>query len=264
MQFENKTIWITGASSGIGEHLSYALARQGAKMVISSRKEEELNRVRQACPVPSRVHVVPLDVANFDQIGPTVERVLREVGPIDILINNAGISQRSLASETLLEVDQKIMNVNYLGTVALTKAVLPGMIQRNSGQIVVISSVLGKLGVPGRSAYAGSKHALQGFFDSLRAEVHRHSIAVTILIPGYVHTQVTVNALTADGSPNRKMAQTTANGLQPDVFAEKAILAIAKRKREAYIGKREILGIYLQRFFPAIYARIARRLNVSS
>ncbi len=243
--------------------MAYAFAEKGAKLILSSRSEQELERVRQNCPAGSEVFILPMDVVEFDKLPKMKERALSRFGQVDILVNNAGISQRAEARDTILEVDQRIMNVNYMGTVALTKAVLPHMAERQAGQIVAISSVMGKLGTPRRSAYAASKHALHGFFDCLRAEVYKDNIKVTLICPGYVHTNVTINALTEDGSKNNKMAESTRNGLDPDVFAGKALHAIAREKKEAYIGGREIMGIYIKRFFPGLFFRIARNLEVS-
>lgn len=262
MNFDQKVVWITGASSGIGEHITYAFAKQGARLILSSRKQAELERVKGNCPDESQVVILPLDVTDFEQVKAVGQQAIDAFGRIDLLFNNAGISQRALVKDTKLEVDQKIMNVNFLGTVAATKAVLPQMIKQQSGHIVVISSVTGKVGTPKRSAYAASKHALQGFFDCLRAEVHQDNIKVTIICPGYVHTQVSVNALTGDGNKNNVMSDTTKAGLSPEVFAQKALKAIAREKEEVYIGGKEILAIYIKRFFPRLMSRIARQLEV--
>jgi len=156
-----------------------------------------------------------------------------------------------------------VINVNYLGTVAVTKSILPVLLQQRFGQIVVISSVLGKIGTPLRSAYAASKHALHGYFDSLRAELHGEGISVTIICPGYVNTNVTINALTGDGTPHAVKAESTAKGLPPEVFARKALRAIYKQKREVLIGGREMLAIYLKRFFPALLAYLLPRVKTS-
>jgi short-subunit dehydrogenase len=262
MFFKNKVVWITGASSGIGEHLAYALANAGARVVLSSRNEKELERVRAGCKAGSEVHIVPLDVTDLDRAAPVAAEIAQKIGPIDILINNAGISQRDLALSTGLSVDRKIMEVNYFGTLAVTKAVAADMQRRKSGHIVVMSSVLGKIGVPYRSAYAASKHALHGFFDSLRAELYPEGIKVTLICPGYVFTNVTANALKGDGTPNAVIEDSTRSGFPPDVFAGKALKAIQECRREVVIAKKEGLGVLLHRFVPAIYARIARNMKL--
>lgn len=262
MYFKNKVIWITGASSGIGEHLAYALAEQGAKLIISSRNEKELERVKNNCPVGSEVLVQRLDISDFKSLDPIAEAMVQNFGSIDILINNAGISQRELVIDTAVETFQKLMNVNYLGTIALTKSVLPHMIKKQAGQIIVMSSVLGKMGVPWRSGYCASKHALHGFFDSLRAEVFEYNIKVGLICPGYVHTNVTINALRGDGTKNNQMAESTAGGFEPSQFAPKVLRVIEKGKNEAYIGKKEVFGVYLNRLNPDLWGRIARGLKL--
>lgn len=262
MFFKNKVVWITGASSGIGEHLAYALAREGARVVLSSRNKKELERVQTGCVAGSEVHIVPLDVTNADAVAPVAAEIARTIGPVDILINNAGISQRDLALNTNLSVDRKIMEVNYFGTLAITKVVAADMQARKTGHIVVMSSVLGKIGVPYRSAYAASKHALHGYFDSLRAELHKDGIKVTLICPGYVFTNVTANALKGDGTPNAVIEDSTRSGFPPDIFAIKALKAIRQYRREVVIAKTEGLGVLLQRFVPALYARIARNMKL--
>lgn len=263
MKFDDKVVWITGASSGIGEHLAYAFAKEGAKLAISARNESALQKVKNACAYPDNVFIAPLDVANFASIPAVAQQIVEHFGYLNILVNNAGISQRALVKDTQFEVDQRVMNVNYLGTVAVTKAVLPTMLHQRFGQIVVISSVLGKIGTPMRSAYAASKHALQGFFDCLRAEVAQDGLKVTVICPGYVNTNVTINALTGDGSPNKVKAESTAQGYAPDVFAHKALKAIAAEKEEALIGGKEMVTIYIQRFFPWLMRWMARRINMT-
>ena len=259
MQFKDQVVWITGASSGIGEGLAYAFAGQGARLALSSRNVNELERVRGNCPSSTEVAIFPLDVADFDAVGQVARQVLDRFGCIHILINNAGISQRELAKDTLLEVDQRLLTVNFLGTVAVTKAVLPAMIQQRSGHIVTISSVLGKYGVAHRSSYSASKHALHGFFDSLRAELIGDNIHVTLICPGYVRTNVTINALRGDGSKNAVMAESTAEGMSPQEFAKKALKAISRKKPEVYIGGKEVLAIYIHRYAPALFRRIISR-----
>lgn len=261
--YNNKVVWITGASSGIGEALTYAFAAAGASVAISARNQEALERVQAACVDPDKILVVPLDVADFDRVPIVTQQVIDRFGYINVLVNNAGISQRSLVKDTQFSVDQRVMNVNFIGTVAVTKAVLPTMLHQRFGQIVVISSVMGKIGTSLRSAYAASKHALHGYFESLRAEVAEEGLQVCIICPGYVNTNVTINALTGDGSPNKVKAESTAQGLSPEKFASKALKAIAAEKDEVYIGGTEILTIYLQRFFPGFLRWLIRRINVT-
>ncbi len=260
---KNKWVWITGASSGLGEAMAIEFARQGARLVLSSRRKEELERVKEQCTGSPEVLVEAMDVLAHDDMPDKVQKVLEQTGHVDILINSAGISQRSLVKDTDLEVDARIMDINFLGTVAISKALLPHFIERNNGQFVAISSVTGKLGTPLRSSYAASKHALHGFFDSLRAEMHYTGIDVTLICPGYIKTNISINAVTGDGSPQNKMDEKQARGMLPDTFARKAVRGIARRKREMYIGGTEIMGIYIKRFFPGLLAKIITRVNVT-
>ena len=264
MDFHNKTVWITGASSGIGKGLALAFADNGANVIISARNEKNLKEVKSACKNPDKVKILPLDLADFSSFQEKAKIANSFFNGIDILVNNGGISQRSYAVDTELKVDQQIFEVNYFGTIALTKIVLPYFISKKQGQIVVISSIMGKLGTPLRSAYAASKHALHGFFDSLRAELYNDHIAVTIICPGYVNTNVSKNALTADGSKHNLDDEGNANGMSADAFAKKALKIIFKEKQEAIIaGTKDTMAVYLKRFFPSILAKVVRKVNVT-
>ncbi len=263
MDFKNKVVWITGASSGIGEAMVYAFDKRGAKIIVSARREEELERVKNNCKNSNNIIVQPLDLENHNSIESIAQSVISKVDKIDILINNGGISQRSLVKDTPLDIDKKIMNVNYFGTVALTKSVLPNMLKNKSGYIVVISSVTGKIGVPLRSAYAASKHALHGFFDTLRAEIHNENILVSIICPGFIRTNVSINALTANGEAQNTMDEATKLGMEPEVLAEKIIKTIEKKKEEVIFAGKESLGIYLKRFWPGLFSKIIRKAKVT-
>lgn len=258
MRFQNQTVWITGASSGIGEALAVAWSREGARLVLSARNAAELERVRTRCANPERHLVRPLDLTDTTAIERTAEEVLRECGAVDVLVHSGGVSQRSLAVETSLATDRAIMDLNYFGTVALTKAVLPSMIARRSGHLVPVSSVIGYVGVPLRSAYAASKHALHGFFETLRAEVAQHGVRVTIVVPGYVRTNVSENALRGDGTRYGTMDETHEKAMLPEVAAPKIIAAVAGHKPEVRVGGKEILAVPLRRYVPWLVRRITR------
>ena len=262
--FQNKRVWITGASSGIGEALALAFAEQGAQLVLSARNEVEINRVSAACVLAGASHVLvqTLDLEQHEEIPLIVAQVLKKVGKIDILVNNGGISQRAMAMETSLSVDKKLMNVNYFGTVALTKALLPNMKTHQLGHIVTITSLTGKFGSPYRSSYAASKHALHGFFDSLRAELHDSHIKITLICPGFVRTNVSKNALKGDGGQLGTMDEATEKGMEPKYLAHKILQAIQRGKEEAYFGGKEVLGVYVKRFFPRYFSNIIRKAKV--
>jgi short-subunit dehydrogenase len=244
--------------------MALVFSKHGANLILSARNEQNLNQVKELCDQSEKVEVLPLDLSDYSSFSEKVKSALNFFNGIDILINNGGISQRSLAIETELKVDQRIFEINYFGTIALTKALLPHFVDKKSGQIVVISSVTGKIGTPLRSSYAASKHALHGFFDSLRSEVYDDNIAITLVCPGFVNTDVSKNALIADGSKQNTKDKATANGLDPDVFARKVIKAIAKRKQEVVIGgAKEVLATYVKRFFPKLLSNLIRRADVT-
>ncbi len=262
MTFENKIIWITGASSGIGEALTIQLAKQNCKLIISSRRKTVLNDVKNKCQQSENIKVLPLDLADYKSMPAIVEKAISLFGNVDILINNGGISQRSLIIDTAIEVDKKLMDIDYLGTVALSKALLPHFIAQKSGHFVTVTSLMGKFSSPYRSAYCGAKHALHGFFDALRLEHDKDNIKVTMICPGFVNTNVARNALTGNGSTQNEQDTATENGLDVDVFAKRMLKAIKKQKFEAYIGKGETKGVYLKRFFPKLLHKVVLRSAV--
>jgi short-subunit dehydrogenase len=260
---KNKVIWITGASSGIGEALAYELSKKGASLILSARRKEELDRVKGNCLAATQpnIRVLPMDLAKPETLKLTTEAALQIFGRIDILINNGGISQRSLAKDTIEEADRKIMEVNFFGTIAITKYLLPHFLHRKSGHYVTVSSVTGIFGTPFRSTYAASKHALHGFFDSLRAELWKdvkEAITVTMICPGFIHTPITLSAVTGDGSPLGKMDEGQFKGKPASWCAQKIIRAIEKKKQEVYIGGIETLGVRFKRLFPTWFSRYIR------
>jgi len=264
MSFKNKVVWVTGASSGIGKATVLALAEKDARLIISSRNIERLEEVRRRCKDPESIKIIQLDLNDYYDLDILVQEAYSLFGSIDILINNGGISQRSLAIDTEISVDDQIFKTNYFGTVALSKALLPYFVAKKKGHFVVVTSVVGKIGTPLRSSYAASKHALHGFFDSLRAEVHQDNIAVTLICPGFVNTEISMNALTGDGSPQKSLDKGTANGLAPEYFTKQMLKAIARKKQEVVIGgKLEVFAVYAKRFFPRVLANLIRKLDVT-
>lgn len=262
--FDHKVVWVTGASSGIGEAIIKELAsKTKAKIILSSRREPELESVAQKAGLDKNSYaIVPLDLEDYKNAPAVAAKAIEAFGKVDILINNAGLSQRSLAIETDIEVDKRLMEVDYIGTVALTKAILPSMIKNEGGQIAVVSSLMGIFGAPMRSGYAAAKHALHGFFDSLRAELYKENITITIICPGFVQTNISMNAITGKGQPQNSMDDATANGLPVEVFAKKMLAAIARKKSQAAIGGKEVFGVYLKRFFPSLLEKITRKAKV--
>ena len=264
MELRGRTAWVTGASAGIGESLAYELSRRGARLILSSRSAERLERVRQRCAgEPGSVRVLPLDLSHLDGLGTKAAEALSLFGGIDLLVNNGGVSQRSLVRDTDFEVDRHIMTVNYLAQVALTKAVLPHMLERRAGHIVVVSSIMGKLSTPLRSAYCASKHALHGYFDALRAEVWSDNVRVTIACPASIRTGISRSALTGNGRPHGKMDPQQEKGLSAEACARRILDAVARGKDEVLIGP-PVRHVYqLKRFTPGLYAWIIRRAKVT-
>ena len=261
-QFADKVIWITGASSGIGEALAYELSKIKCKLIISSRSEVALIKVKANCMYAENVRVLALDLSEHSMLPKITEVAIQLFGRVDILVNNAGISQRSYIIDTKFEVFKKLIDINYLGTVALSKAILPHFIANKRGHYVVVSSLMGKFGSPLRGGYCGAKHALHGFFDVMRMEHQKDGVDVTLVCPGFVRTNIAINALIGDGSLKKINDPGTANGMLPDLFARKTLNAIADKKYEVYIGGKEIKGIYLKRFFPKLLHKIVLRSQV--
>ncbi len=261
MKIDNKIVWITGASSGIGEALAYELSNKNCKLILSSRNKEDLEKVKLNCK-SEFVKILNFDLTDFDNAKINVEKAVSFFGKIDVLINNGGISQRSLIAETNFEVDKKLIEVDYLGTVALSKAVLHHFIENQSGYFVTITSLMGKFGSPYRSGYCGAKHALHGFFDVLRMEHEKDKIKVTLICPGFIQTNVSKNALTGNGTSQNYDDNATKNGMPVALFVTKMVKAIEREKFEIYIGGKEVLGIYLKRFFPKLVHKLVLRSKV--
>lgn len=254
-------IWITGASSGLGREMARQALASGAKVVLSARRREALEEVRAASGKPGNVEIVLLDQANLEQSAAAAREAVAVFGGLDLIVLNGGVSQRSLAIETDIAVDQRLMTVNHFANVAIVKAILPQLIAQPSAKIGVISSLVGRVGSPYRTGYAASKHALHGFFDSLRAEIPE-TVSITMVCPGFVKTSVSVNALTGDGSALGKMDRAQAQGLDVRPSAARALHAIDARKLEVYIAGPEGKAIWLQRFAPWLLARMLRNAKV--
>ena len=257
--FYKKVIWITGASSGIGEALTYAFHEKGACLILSSRNVKKLEKVRSRCTKSNTdIYLLPFNLSELESLNETVDTALSYCGNIDFMIHNAGVALRDLVINTAIEVDHTIMKVNYLGPIAITKRLLPSMIKNKSGHFVVISSLSGKYGVPRLSAYAASKQALHGFFDSLRSEVYNDNIKITIIIPGIINTAITAHALRGDGTKYGKIEEIQLRGMAPQKCAEKILHVVSNGKEEALIGGPEILTVYIRRLFPQIFSKIIR------
>lgn len=257
-KYENKVVWITGASSGIGEQTAYQLNAIGARLIISSRNEEHLLITAKKCKTNSPVSLLPIDLNEHQSLRQKSREALEVFGHIDFLFNIAGVAHRDLALNTDISIDKKIMQINYFGTIELTKLIIPSMIENGGGHILVTSSLSGKYGIPMLSAYAASKHALQGFFSSLRGEVLNNNIKITIVIPGLINTGIIENALTGDGSAYGKNLKIQDKGYPADVCAKRIIEAVAKEKEEVFIGGKEGVSLLMNRLFPGSFSGIIR------
>ncbi len=262
--FNNKVILITGASSGIGKALALQMADTGVNLVLAARRTDELNQLKEACEKKGATCVCHfIDMADPKSISGFVEKVSSQFSKIDVLINNAGMSQRSQAEVTAIEVDRKIMEVNFFGQVHITKLLWPLLINSDHANIVLISSVVGTFGFPKRSAYAASKHALEGFFESWMLENKRENIHFTTIAPGRVYTHISYAALTADGSIHKQMDKGQINGIKVDICAHKIIQAILKNKRKVYIVQYEMILIILRKCLPYFYFQLVKKFKLS-
>lgn len=257
--FTHKIVWVTGASSGIGAEMCRQLAINGAVVVLSSRKLEALEEVRSSLQDPEKHLCVPLDLEDSSNFPQLASEVATKYGRIDMLFNNGGLSQRSTVAETELDVDRKIMEINYFGNVAMTKAVLPYMVDQKSGHIVVISSIAGKFGFFLRSAYSASKHALHGFYESLMLEQEENNVKVTIACPGKINTNISVNALTGDGETHGLMDHNQSTGMSAEECVRILLKSVEKGEKEVLIGNKEIKAVTLKRFFPSLFWKIIRK-----
>lgn len=261
--FKDKVVWVTGASSGIGIEIARQLAASGAKVVLSSRNEEKLIEIQKTLTNPDAHLVVPLDLENSITFDILALKVFDHYGKIDFLFNNGGLSQRSNVRDTPMEVDRRIMEINYFGNVALTKAVLPFMEKQKSGHIVVISSIAGKFGFFLRSAYSASKHALHGFYESLRLEEEEFGINVTIACPGKINTSISLNALNSSGEKHGEMDHNQETGMPAEECVSILLNAVEKNKKEVLIGNKEIKAVTLKRFLPKLFWKVIRKQSAT-
>jgi short-subunit dehydrogenase len=259
MKFHNKVVWITGASSGIGEALAYAFAAEGAQLVLSARREEELQRVAKSC---GNAYVLPFDMLSLADHADRVQDVMNTYGRIDFLVLNAGVSQRSFVKDTEFDVYRRLFEVNFFSIVSLTQAVLPIFTAQKSGVFVPIASVAGRISTPRRAAYGATKHALIGFFDSVRAEGFNDGIRVSTILPGYIKTNISLHAMNEKGEAYGKMDPNQAKGLDPNFTAQKILEAVLAGKNEFFVGGfLEGFGLFVKRFFPSIMPFMLRKIK---
>lgn len=262
MDKSTPVVWITGASSGIGAELARQYSKRNINLILSARRVAVLLEVKESCMGHSKIQILPFDIIDFDSAPNQVEKALSFFGRVDVLINNAGISQRSLILDSKFEVFKKIIEIDYLGTVALSRAILPHFISQQSGHYVVVSSVMGKFGSPYRSGYCGAKHALHGFFDVMRMEHQKDNVYVTMVCPGFVATPIALNSIQGDGTALGKDDEATRKGLDVVYFVRKMIHAIDQKKWELSIGGKEKLGVFLKRLSNKLVHNVVIRSRV--
>ncbi|XP_078691650.1 dehydrogenase/reductase SDR family protein 7-like isoform X1 [Branchiostoma floridae x Branchiostoma belcheri] len=259
----DKVVLITGASSGLGEACAEVFFRAGAKVILSSRSSDKLEAASkrlQTLNVPDVTYspvILPLDLEDLDSLSDKAQQAVQCHGRVDILINNAGLGYRGTCLDTTTAVHQKVMNINYFGPITLTRGIIQHMAQNGGGHVVNISSLQGRIAIPYRSAYASAKHALQAYSDTLRAELASQGVKVTVVSPGYITTQHSVNAITSDASQYGAMDTTTASGMAPDTVAHKILQAVESGGNELILAKfTHRAAITLRCIAPSIYFAI--------
>ncbi len=262
MNFTGKTIWVTGASSGIGKAVAIELSSKNPQLILSGRNEEKLNIVGDLCYNNGcSVLLVPFDLGDETSINKAVKTVLEKGTLVDCLFHFGGISQRSFVNETPLFIDRRIFEVNYFGTIALTKAILPEMIKNGGGHIAVTTSIVGKFGFPCRSSYSASKHALHGFFESLRAENTKNNIRVSMIIPGRINTNISINAIDKKGNSYNTMDSGQKNGMSATKAARIICRKLKSEKKEILIGANELIMVYIRRLLPKLFYYLSSRVK---
>ena len=262
MNFTGKTLWITGASSGIGRAVAIELSLKKCHLILSSRKKEDLDRVASICNKNgSTTSIIPFDLSDPVAVEQAAKTVFDNEINIDSLYHFGGISQRSYANETSIAVDRKIFEVNFFGTIELTKRILPAMIKNGGGQIGVTTSIVGKFGFPYRSSYAATKHALHGFFESVRAENVSNNILISMIIPGRVKTNISLNALDKDGNAHSKMDEGQDKGLSAEKSARIIVKKLEKEKKEILVGGSELIMVQIRRLFPRLFYYLSTKVE---
>ncbi len=257
--FSSKTIWVTGASSGIGEALVKAFSKAGAELIISSRRIQELERVRSECHHPKKIAILPLDLEKNHDAENWVEDAWTRFGKIDILINNAGLGQFGTVMKTNISVERKLFEINFFGAVSITKAILPKMLDHGAGKIVSTISIASKFGQSNLAAYSASKAALLLYFESLKEELIDTPINIQVINPGFINTNVMVNSLDANGLPLNKSSRAQEKGMPTDKFANRFLKAVSGNKYHTYIGRKELMAIPFHFLAPGLFYKLLRK-----
>lgn len=260
---QDKIVWITGASSGIGQALAAEYAKRGATLILSARRKDALEHTKANLMNADRHTVLAFDVADAQQARAAVQQVIALHQKVDVLINNAGLSQRALIKDTTMETERRIMEVDYFAQVHLTKTLLPYLLTQKSGQVAFVSSIAGLLGTQYRASYSAAKAAIHMWANSLRAEVAKDGIDVAVIFPGFVQTNVSFNALNGAGEPQGHQDEAIANGLDVKDFTKQVISALdAKQEYIVVGGFKEKLGVAVSRVSPKILYKMIRKMKV--
>ncbi|MFO0477565.1 MAG: SDR family NAD(P)-dependent oxidoreductase [Bacteroidota bacterium] len=260
--YKNKIVWITGASSGIGEALVYEFAKHGAKIILSARRENELLRVSQTANLGiDNSFILPFNLIDTSKADEYAKSIIEKFGRIDILINNGGQSQRIEALSTSRDTEKQLFEINYFSAVNLSKAVLPYMLKQKAGKIIVVSSIVGKFGFYLRSTYSAAKHALHGYFESLRLEVEKEGISILLVCPGKIKTAISLNASANQAELHNKIDESHLDAMSAEICAQQIIKGIINHKEEIYVGGKELWIVKIKRFFPRLFRLVIRRQN---
>ncbi|MBK8846671.1 MAG: SDR family NAD(P)-dependent oxidoreductase [Bacteroidetes bacterium] len=261
LKLKDKVIWITGASSGIGEALVIYALEQGACVVMSARNHAKLETLKNTHDKLGKAMILPIDISTVTDGSQFVNEVIKHFGKIDILVNNAGIGQKSFVLDTKWEIEKQVLDTNFTGLIRLSNAVAHQMKKSGGGNIAVITSIMGKFGMPMYAAYSASKHALYGYFDAWRGELKQHNIRISIICPGFINTNVSYNSLLADGSFMNKNSPAQEKGMPASKAAEKILKAIVKNERHVFVGGLELLSVPFRNLAPGLFYWLLDRMQ---
>ena len=265
MHFKDKVVWITGASSGIGAELALQLSKQKAKLILTARSKETLIIVQQKCLQHTNFcNIVIADLSNEYEAEDSVDEALKQFNCIDVVFLNAGVTQRSLGFETETKVYRKLMDINFFAAVVITQRLFPFFKEQGSGHIVAVSSIAGLMGFPYRSGYAASKHALQGYFETLQTEDAVKGLRYTIISPGRINTPISASALTKDGSPHLKNDAGQLNGIPVQKCVLQILNAVKNNKKHIIIARGEYWLWVLKLIIPSLFYSIANKKGMSN
>jgi dehydrogenase/reductase SDR family member 7B len=257
--WKNKKVWIVGASRGIGASLAHAFNERGAFTILSSRDSNQLIQLQKSLIQPEMSAILPLDLTDPLSISRAIAQFLDTWEHCDVMVHCGGISQRATSMETTIDTTRKIFESNFFGHIQLTQGMLPQMVSRKSGKLIVISSLSGKWGFYLRSSYSASKHALHGYYDSVRMETEKSGISIHLVTPGFIATDISLHAIDSSGESAGVMDKNQLTGISPDECARQIIIGVEKNKSEFGVGGKEMLSLFLNRYFPRFFQKLLRK-----